>query len=264
MKQFNNICVVGNKLKSFSNNKSVFTLDEFMCLLKLESKICDGKNYYNVHVGQGLNDDCLATIFSTVKKEHLNTRFIFSGVTEKTQRASLEATHKHDSKNIMISKPLKLEERFFESYLMLDENCAEMSDHITGQHIQGMVMIEAARQMINSFTEDYLLEAEQKKNASYVLKGVNTKFHQYIFPLELKMVCELTKFRRVPNGDFNAIAKISALQHGELAMEIELDYSVINKKYIEDKENNLALNSLRKIFDIFVPEAEKEFVPLAA
>lgn len=252
MNGYNNICIVGNKLNAFSNNANVFTLDEFLSLLKLEKKTGARKYHYSVHIGQGLNDASLALIFSTIKTENLSKKFIFSNITEKTQRASLESTHKHHVKNIMVSKSKKISETKFESYLMLDENCAEMSDHISGQHLQGMVMIEAARQMINSLTEEHLLTEQQKNNSSYVLNHMKTQFHDYIFPLEVKMVCELIKLRRVPSGDFTTDTKISIFQSNELTMEIDLSYSVFNKEYIKEKEKNMAIRALKKVFD-FLP-----------
>lgn len=243
------ICVVSDKLKAFADNERVLIVSQFLELLAEESQHAHG-TYYNVHIGQGISDAGLDNIFSTIKNNRLTARFNFLGITQDTRRASLKATHKHEVKNIMISQPERLSDSVFESYLMLDENCAEMSDHVTGQHIQGMVMVEAARQMINALTEDHLLTPEQAKDTSYVLNNVDSKFYQYIFPLEVKLRCEIVKIRRVANNNFTASTKISVMQGDEVMMEVGLGYSVISKSYIEQKEKNMAMNAVMRILEI--------------
>lgn len=243
------ICVVSDKLGAFADNDKVVVASKFFDLLTMEEKKPSNCNY-NVHIGQGISDAALDNIFSTVKEKGLNSRFNFLGITQDTKRASLQATHKHQTKNIMISQPVRLSENSFESHLMLDENCAEMSDHVTGQHIQGMVLVEAARQMINALTEDHLLSPEQAKNTSYVLNNIDSKFYQYVFPLEVKLHCEIVKIRRVANNNFTATTKVSIIQGNELMMEVGLGYSVISKDYIQQKEKNMALNAIMKIFEL--------------
>ncbi len=246
MKVFNKICIVGNKLQAFSNNKNVFTVGEFLLLVNLELKIANGQNCYQVHVGQGLSDSCLNKVFASIKQHGLSQRFAFSGITEQTKRASCELTHKQDAKNIMISEPEKITDATFSCYLMLDENCAEMSDHLTGQHIQGMVLVESARQLINALTEKYFLSDKKYGEASYVLNTIDTKFLQYVFPLEVKFICEIEKIRRIPSGDFTAQTKINVYQNGELTMEVGLGFSVMSHQFMSEKESLMATNSLRK------------------
>lgn len=54
----------------------------------------------------------------------------------------------------------------FESHLMLNDRCAEMSDHVTGQHLQGMILIEAARQMTLAVTEMYFIDSNDREKIS--------------------------------------------------------------------------------------------------
>ncbi|MBD2810814.1 hypothetical protein ID853_07945 [Xenorhabdus sp. Vera] len=81
-------------------------------------------------------------------------------------------THKHKRKNVLISKTIKTGDTSYQCHLLIDDDCAEMADHVTGQHIQGMVLLEACRQMINSVSERFLIKTG--RNKSFVLHTMNS------------------------------------------------------------------------------------------
>ena len=98
-------------------------------------------------------------------------------------------SHKVKTHNTMISEPLVGRPGHeYVSYLMLDDDCAEMSDHNTGFHIQGMVLTEAARQMMLAVGEKYLLDKTLKGQAYFALRKVNSEFFHFAFPIEMKIV----------------------------------------------------------------------------
>ncbi len=245
----NKICVVGSKLKEFSNNKSVFTTKEFINLLQLESNMLDGINQYNVHLGQGLDDKARAYIFNKIIEEELQNRFVFSGIDQHTKRATGQMTHKAKQSNTLISVPEKISDGNYKSYLMIDENCAEFSDHLTGQHIQAMVLVEAARQMVNAVVEEHMLDADKKEKVGFVLNTFNSEFHHYVFPFEVILTYKVKKIRKMPTGDLMATAVISVIQNDHVCMQAELKHSVIDKNFLNDKESEMAVKSLMKMKD---------------
>jgi len=250
------ICVVGNKLQEFANNKNIFTAKQFFQLVALEKKLHNSKNLYCVHFGQGLNDATLAKINAVFSDSDLQKKFFPKTRSSVIKRASSELTHKRKAKNSMISDPVKKADDNYEAYLMLDENCDEMSDHLTGQHIQGMVLVEAARQMINSISEKYLIGEDNKGKISFILNSIESKFFQYVFPTEVKMQLEMQSLREGRKGNFKAIAKVSFIQNDTNMLDVLLNFSVMSKSFIMTTEGEMAQNSIQQLL---IAKGQSEF-----
>lgn len=56
--------------------------------------------------------------------------------------ADRASSHKHCSENVLISTPERLEQDEFELELRLHARSELMPDHLTGEHVQGMVLAE--------------------------------------------------------------------------------------------------------------------------
>jgi hypothetical protein len=66
----------------------------------------------------------------------------------------------------MLSLPRRVSESCFEADVLVDDAGEHMSDHVSGQHLPGMVLIEAARQMILAVTEEFFSESLPGQRAS--------------------------------------------------------------------------------------------------
>lgn len=241
-----NVMVIGNRLHEFANNKNILIFDQFSHLLSIESKLLNSQNNYLVTIGQGLNSQQINDIKEKIEQLNLSHRFHLAGELAHAIRASSELTHKLKSENSMISEPHRLSASTFKSYLLLDEACAEMSDHITGQHIQGMVLLEASRQMVNSVAEKYLISDKNTARKGFVLNSINSTFFEYVFPLEVELIFTLDNIRNGLNNDFKAEASISVYQHEEIMLEINVIFSVMDKKTLLNIESKMAETSVQK------------------
>lgn len=144
------VFLIGKNFQEFTFNNEVLCVSEF--LKKYETNKVPFDIEYRL--GQGISSKEIKIIREILNRSNVIFNF--------NDREDKRFVHKTKSKNVMISKPLLIRSNFFSSFLMLDKDCAEMTDHVTGQHIQGMVVIEAARQMMLSVTENYLLNNTEK------------------------------------------------------------------------------------------------------
>lgn len=234
------IVIIGNRLTEFANNENILTYEQFDYLLQIESKLSDSQHKYKLHLGQGLSDLQIEAICNQIQYKELKTRFkLFDGF-RPIYRANSQLTHKRKIENSMISEPEKIAALQFKSYLMLDDSCAEMSDHLTGQHIQGMVLIEASRQMVNSVSEKYLITQNNNNKKGFVLNFLNSKFYEYVFPLDIEMIFKVEKIRNGLDGNFKAEASIQILQNAKLMMAVEIGFSVMEKATLISLESQMA------------------------
>lgn len=143
--------IVGKRIKQQFNNTSVaglVTFDEFVDMIYNST---DNLNNTELRIGQGLSQADIDEIFK-LGKSYFKNQFNYTFTIDKF------ITHKQQMHNVMISTPEQISDSLFSSYLCIDENCDEMKDHLTGYHLQGIVLIEVARQMINAVSEKFFID----------------------------------------------------------------------------------------------------------
>ncbi|MBV9576041.1 MAG: hypothetical protein JO149_05415 [Gammaproteobacteria bacterium] len=234
----NKLYVVGDKLKDFSSNKKIITISDLEKLIKDSRK----KSYlkkYDIHIGQGISARRLNNLSVYLTNSGLNEVFRINMLSS-YRKSTCNLTHKSKAKNIMISEPIQSNERTYESLLMIEEDCAEMSDHVTGQHIQGMVLVEAARQMVIAVTEKYFIADCYKGKIKFVTNSMETIFLNFVFPLSVSLEYQIIDIKRIHNANLSSKVLIKFIQNEKVVTEIIFKFSVFDARFIAEKETFLA------------------------
>lgn len=219
--------VVGECFKNVvTENAVVHGFNDF--LQAMAQDILDERVVYVL--GQGIAESELKTL------EKLRQNYPKIQLSKMPKRESQAYVHKHKSENVMIAVPEQQDSDTYLSYLILDDDCAEMSDHVTGQHIQGMVIIEAARQLMLSVTERYLLPEEMRLANSFMLNSTQTTFSEFLFPFEVAVKYKITKVKKA-KFRIKYSAAISFYQNEKKAVEVTIDYSVFDNNWMKAKES---------------------------
>jgi hypothetical protein len=233
--------IVGDKFKSFSKNPNVMPislLEEsvmFADLTQIQNQV------YMAYIGQGIDFGRVETLRKRIAMKGLDQSYQLKMA--ENFKATHLLTHKYKLENIMISDPEQYSDSGFTSMLMLDDNCAEMSDHVTGQHLQGMVLIEAARQMTLAVTEKFYINPENRGKMSFVTDSLSTEFKSYLFPLEVELLYSVNKVRGFEeNKRFDTT--IQFIQNGKVCTEVKYGFSVFKPEFVDQKEQQLAINTI--------------------
>lgn len=235
MSEITNFYVVGDKFKEFAKHENVITAGALESYLDKQCPL--KKNVWDGFVlGQGVRQDQFSVIRSLIKNKKIkDVRFLNEDLMD--IREDKKVVHKHLEKNVLITKPKVLETGLgYESYLILDERCAEMSDHVTGQHLQGMLLTEAARQMLTSVTERYILDENDRYNFYFALSKISPTFHCFAFPVEVLIRYEQLNLNLIPSRCLKSSAKISFEQNGKLLCEVEIEMSAFSKNVLKKME----------------------------
>lgn len=225
-----NLHLIGENFGSFiSNNcEQAVGINEFLTHIdKFLSIDCIYK------IGQGLSDIEIEKL-RIIKNKYPNLQIHLLN-----DRENKYFVHKVYDKNVMITKPIRLREDIFKSNLLLDDDCAEMSDHVTGQHIQGTVIIEAARQMMLSVTENYFVDFELKNKVWFILNKISINFFSFLFPIEIEIIYKVDIFRSSGHRR-KFIADMVFYQGKKEGARIEISYCVYDKEFLTAKEAQLA------------------------
>lgn len=221
--------IVGDKFDNLKYMKNILTFSDF-----IHQTVSKELGYGVWEVGLGLNEYEL-NILKVINSSVNNLEIIFPDY----NRASKAYTHKVKHENVMITNPEKINDQLFSASLVPNDDCAEMSDHMTGKHVQGMVLIESARQMMLAVSERYLLADEDQHKMYCLLGRVDTHFKQFIFPIETKMICELKGLIACPGKKYKLELEVNFYQKEVLCTAISLSVSFHKKSQMENIESDL-------------------------
>lgn len=239
------ICVVGDKFENFAGNENIITISNLEDILSKDNL---ANNKYELAVGQGVNQEKLLKLIDMIEGKKLNNNI---AINRNKRKSSTFLTHKRKSENIMISDPTHdMKTHIYEAYLMVDDDCAEMSDHMSGQHIQGMMLIEAARQMVIAVTEKFFIPEHKKGKMTFVTHHTNSIFHTFVFPTEIKIQYQIKKIKPGVNGNLTAEVLIDFVQDNVIATQVDFKFSVLDAGFMKEKEAEMAVECIRSYLKI--------------
>lgn len=112
-----------------------------------------------------------------------------------------------------------------------------MGDHQTGQHVQGMIVIEAFRQSFLAVTESFF--PLESKSTYFVINVMNTTFMSFLFPLPAHVNYRILEARRSGKRARYRVV-MSAVQNDIPCATAEVCFTVYPASSITPKEAELA------------------------
>lgn len=229
------IIIVGDKFHEFANGKNVLTISQLEILTLIPSKIIDCT--HEIIIGQGINEDFAEKLLKS--NNIVNEKIKLYSLKEIVNSKKNCYSHKKVDHNILISSAHKVmdKENTYQLSLHVDERCELMADHQTGQHIQGMILVEACRQTFIAVTEEFVYN--KNKDFYYVINDMSTNFLNFLFPLPATITFEFTEIdTNDRRGRFKS--RMEVIQEQNVCAIVEINFSVYPSKIILEKENILA------------------------
>lgn len=125
--------VVSDKFGAFAVNDGVISYSDLRQALR-DWNTSDRKTQ-TVVVGQGLDNERLRVLEREIEQHGLQDRLVLVPGQRNTVERRL--VHKHQGENVCIANLMPITPNTYAASLCIDDRCAEMSDHVTGQHVQG-------------------------------------------------------------------------------------------------------------------------------
>jgi hypothetical protein len=225
------ICIVGDIFKNIADNKAVFTYSSISELIK-NGEIKD----VMLSLEQGVTEQKVYALKRLIIENNLEDTIELNSYFDSYSRCNSKLTHKHKDFNTMISDPLKKDADVYHSVLLLDERCAELSDHVTGKHIQGMVLIEAARQVVIAVLEKYFFTKLGARKVKLVMDSFDCSFSNYVFPFAINIRLKITESKSRDGVNGSHRCSVEFIQNGKVVAEIKRKVSVFDASFIGFKE----------------------------
>ena len=222
------IYIVGEKIKRLVPFSNVINYSEFM-----QQHMVLSTEGWTVILGQGLSALEISSVILVVSTFKSGNNKIGNSYAA-APLLSPVLVHKHELKNTLVSVPEKVAENLYMAYLCVDDSCAELSDHLTGSHIPGMLLIEAARQMVTAVTEKFL--KSESNNYAFILNQLGADFKHYVFYLEVQLFYKLLEIRHGLNGAFTARAQVNFVQNNISVTSIAIKHQLMDKIVMDNYE----------------------------
>jgi hypothetical protein len=231
------LVVVGDRFENFLANRR--TISASALLWRLGAG--DVPQNLSIVVGQGLTAEQLDKLRHLIERANA-TVSVAGGIPAYSERG---LTHKHEPRNVMVSMPMRVADDQFVADLVIDERAAVLDDHLTGQHIPGVALVEAARQTWTAVTEKFLLEGTTKTR--FVINTMRSAFHRFVFPLPATVRYQL--LARQDSAVQQVFRCLITVHQGDaLAAEVEAEYRVIPDVFSRKQESLAARQAvLRQI-----------------
>lgn len=237
------LVVVGDKFNEFANGKDVLTISQLELLTQIPANIIDKE--HEIIIGQGVRKDFAGKVISNQARNAIYGNKIKMCSLEKLfNDKKNEHCHKRLEQNVLIGPAEQTEHNnnLFAMPLLIDERCELMADHQTGQHIQGMLLVEASRQAFIAVTEEFIYG--QEKGRYYVINSMAINFSSFLFPLPALVHFEyLEQDVNERRGRFKAQVRVT--QHNTLCASMDVSFTVYPSELISEKEKSLAEAAMR-------------------
>jgi hypothetical protein len=139
-----------------------------------------------VILGQGLDEAAVAAAEAAVADRGLGERLLLDP-RDLPVPVETGAVHKHNARNVLVADFEYDGHATVSASVYLHNDNELVLDHQSGPHLQGMVLIEAARQMLLAVCELEYLRPWPDRKFSFLLTRVDTRFDRPVFPLPLRM-----------------------------------------------------------------------------
>lgn len=235
-----NIVVVGDQFHQFADGKNAITVSQFQALSRLPD--CCFSAPMRLTLGQSARQDEVTRIIAA---NGLVRQIDPSDLQRIELRAPGTHSHKRQPHNTVIGPPQRRGEHRYACALMVDERCELMGDHQTGQHIQGMVLVEAFRQSFLAVSEEfYPLEGANK--TYFVINAIETSFSSFVFPLPAEVWVDVTECDARPHR-IRLRMQMSLVQCGVECASCKAAFTVYPETVIAEKEQQLAAQAISKV-----------------
>ncbi|ACH82412.1 hypothetical protein Lferr_0151 [Acidithiobacillus ferrooxidans ATCC 53993] len=129
--------------------------------------------------------------------------------------------HKAQQHNVLITTPTYANDGKYKAKLLFDERCAEMSDHVTGTHVPGILLFEAGRQMMIAGATLHWSSDIQEGSHFFTFDEAKIRYYQFSMPFEVDIHLELNGTNADPRGIVVADMVVRLWQLGSRVCEME-------------------------------------------
>ncbi|MGP4110481.1 AfsA-related hotdog domain-containing protein [Streptomyces sp. 4N509B] len=217
------LTVVADRFAGFAQLEKVLTVSGLAA--RINGGFYDeGFDDVLLHEGQGVGAFERAHLQAAIDRRKLTDRMRFTD--EAMVPVGRDVVHKHSADNVVLAGLRRVRDHEFAADLRVHGDNELLLDHQTGEHVQGMVLVEAARQFFLGVFEVGYRDRWPLDSFYIVWNSVRLTFQSFLFPIPAEVrgvVREISVDR--PDRQLEFELEIRILQNGKLVTSGEVGFS---------------------------------------
>lgn len=238
------LIVIPQAFQQFSEHPDLLAYDKLLSLLQAPAGPGPALLGRRLIAGQGLDEMQVEHACQLGTSRGLHHEFAHWRWARNTACADQALCHKRRPENVLIAVPEQQPDGSYLSELRLHARNELMLDHLTGQHIQGMVLTEACRQMFLAVTQRYCLAQHASAKPYFVISAMNMRYQAFAFPLPAQICYRVLDQQQARPERVSIHAEMDVVQAGQVVAGMEVRFTVFDDAYISEREHRLAAQAV--------------------
>jgi A-factor biosynthesis hotdog domain len=228
--------VIGDGYAAFAEHPSIITFVQLRTLL-LENAI----DWSATELAQGLGLESAqlrmirGELLAAGAPAHVARHF-------EREHAPLALTHKHADEHVLIGPPRRIDHENLVFDLVLTSTQDRLSDHVTGQHVSGMLLIEAGRQAAAVALET--VHADKSVDYAATWSALRVSFESFAFPLPMSLHATVDSADHARTNKVDTHVAVTIRQLDRIVAQLEYEIPLTRLALLQKLEQRAALRTI--------------------
>ncbi|WP_369274035.1 AfsA-related hotdog domain-containing protein [Streptomyces sp. R11] len=238
--------VVGDRFRDFAEAVGAETLTALTHALDA-GDLDTVEGPVHVVTGQGIGEFELSYLKDAITRRNLDDRIVL--VHSAGRPARRQELHKAREDNVLVAGLRQVDETTYEAGLRLHDHNELLVDVQDRVHVQGMVAVEAARQMFLTVIEHYFTSRWPQQRYYIVLNSMNTSFTNFLFPVGATLRLTVDESDLSEPSRLTVRTTVEVEQAGRVAASVTIDAAAFAPGLLEEKELRRAKSAVASTMD---------------
>lgn len=225
--------VVGDRFRDFAEAVGAETFSAFAH--SIDAGALDTvEGTVRVVTGQGIGEFEVSYLRDAISRRQLDDRIVVAHSVEHLARR--QDLHKAREDNVLIADLTEIDDTTYEARMRLHDHNELLVDVQDRVHVQGMVAVEAARQMFLAVVERFFTSRWPHQRYYIVLNSMNTAFSNFLFPVTATLRLTVDAADISEPSRLTLRTTVDVVQADRTAASVTIEAAAFAPGLLEDKE----------------------------
>ena len=235
--------VIGDRFAGFGIHSGVRTVNQFLKEVREDMSFRSGSHV--VFLGQGISRYEWDLVRAEVSRRNSDGHIWIQDYD--LRLSGRDEVHKSGEANVLIANLRRDHDGTCRADLRIHNDNELLLDHQSGQHVQGMIAVEASRQMFLGVTERFHLPGESRGSYFFVITAIETEFKSFLFPLPAEIEYTVLEFTDSEPTKLSFTAQISIRQADAPTSVTRVEFVAFDLSVISEKEHQRAARVVERM-----------------